>query len=1057
MNSNFTDTNSNITAPQSLLDSVAQAYTENFDDLSRFKFVFPNKRAGRFFLNAVAKAAGDKNMVAPEVTTIQDFVEQLSGRILTGKIDLLFRLFNIWRSLPGYRKESDNMTLVEEFEFFRGMGETMVADFSEVDQYDIDPDALFKNVADFREIATDYLSDEQKKVLEQYFGEHPSEEAPRRFWKNFHPVRDESEIKKRFLSLWQKLPELYHRLTDELEREGLATSGSIYRLALANLRDARREGIDAPDLFGCDKLVFVGFNALSTTEALIFETITKIGGYTGSDERDRFADFYWDTPGPVLGKDFSDAAKFQRLNRANFPEPDWAQPYLELSEVATLPDITVAAAPSNAAQTKIAALHVREFLDKYGVETLKSARCAVVLPDENLLLPLLYALPEDLGAVNLTMGYPLRLTSIAAFMHHLSRLNARSKTVRGVFSFMTEDLSALMSSPLSHSLFGTENIASLNSFLARRHRIFTPFDDLRTYLGPNLDLLNFNTAEGSTESGIAFLDNILANIDASLGNENSGVVKSSLDRSHVKVYRDALRLLRSATREHNIPLDLKGVFQFADKLLSGERVSFEGEPLVGLQVMGMLETRVLDFEHLIILSLNDKVMPRKSRRATFIPDTLRHGYGMPSSNYQERLFSYYFYRMIARACTVTLVYDARAGEGMRSGGESRYLMQLRYLHAYRKLHTINYHFLLNDINEELQPIEKTSEVLARLQKFTTPGSGFNLSASALKKYCECPVRFYYEVICKIRTDLPDGGYISAATQGTIAHEVMMQLYVPKEDDQRKFLSNRILITADKIDQLVAQRLDREVVRAVNRHHFNLPKAELDTPLTGTVQMAAKQIRAQILDILTYDKTLTPFEIAGVEIGGTMQWEFAPGRTANMKYSIDRMDILNPGTHREEWRVIDYKTGKAHVTAKEFEDIFNGNSDAKNILQLQLYCQIIAQEHNLTQPLHPYIYEVGSIRIAGPVRPTLAGAPLPPVTLDDAAQPLPTPSNAAQPLPTREAPSNAAQPPTDAAEPPSTRSALNTLITGIFDPMESFVPTDDPDNCRYCTLRALCRR
>ena len=182
--------------------------------------------------------------------------------------------------------------------------------------------------------------------------------------------------------------------------------------------------------------------------------------------------------------------------------------------------------------------------------------------------------------------------------------------------------------------------------------------------------------------------------------------------------------------------------------------------------MGLLETRALDFDHLVILSLNDRIMPRKARKATFIPDSLRHGYGLPYSNYQERLFAYYFYRMISRAKSVTLIYDARSGRGMRSGGESCYLRQLRYLYARNGIRYENYRFMLSDTTPELRPVEKTSSVMADIMEFARHRSHRNFSASALRKYGECQVKFYYGVIANLKTDTDSGDYIDPITRET---------------------------------------------------------------------------------------------------------------------------------------------------------------------------------------------------------------------------------------------------------------------------------------------------
>lgn len=1012
----------------SFLDSVAGAYVDNFDDLSELCFVFPNKRAGTFFLRSLSERLGSRVSMAPEIISIADFVENLSGREVDSRIDLLFRLFNIYRCHRSRQPHDPSDDPLLEFDSFRGWGEILLSDFSEVDQYDVDPDAIFKNVSDYRGIASNFLTGDQIAVLEKYFGYSPAYKDVERFWKNLVPPDGLSPVKERFVYLWQMMGPLYHALDEALAADGLATPGGIYRIALERVRERGRE------LLPYRKIVFVGFNALSTTEALLFEALVKAGGYH-EDEKEAFVDFYWDATGPVLDSAESDAAAFLRLNRRNFPSPSWARPWLDRNRVAHMPpDIRVVASPSNSAQTKIAASRVADIVDRVGARGIRDARVAVVLPDENLLLPLLYALPESLSEVNLTMGYSLRLTSVASFLHHLRQFHARGRRQGDTTVYFHEDVRMILSHPFAHSLFGSRNVSKLNADMSRHHRLTVSLADLRETLaadpgadkekGENITLLDISSFGSGTSAAIAYLDCLLAAIDASLAEGVKGVVKSRIDRSHIAVYRDALRRLELSAAEHGIEMGLQGVFYMVDKFLAGEHVTFEGEPLEGLQVMGLLETRALDFDHLIILSLNDKIMPRKARRATFIPDSLRRGYGLPYANYQERLFAYYFYRMISRAKSVTLVYDARSGEGMRSGGESRYLMQLRYLYAPGRIKYENYRFLLSEVASSVTPVEKTPQVMAKIMEFCKAGSGRNFSASALRRYGECPIRFYYEVIAGLKTDREESEYIDAITQGNIVHDAMLSLYFP-EKDRFSCLEDRIRITAEKIGGMLA---DRGVVRsalrrAVNKTHFKRKKEDLDIPLEGAAAMVARQLERQVRDILSYDATLAPFELVGGEMAGLCEWEFSPGKRVNMKYAIDRLDVLHPGTPSERWRIVDYKTGGALVSADGFEDIFNGNYTSKNLFQLLLYANLFNLDKGHDLDMKVSIYEVGRIASEGETVPSIGGAPV------------------------------------DGHKSVNSEflSRLNAMIAGIFDPQIPFRPTEDEGHCRLCRLHDLCGR
>ncbi len=1004
---------------ENFLDSVARAYVENFGDLTDFCFVFPNKRAGTFFLRSLSRQLGSRVSMAPEVLSIADFVENLSGREVASRIDLLFRLFNIYRSnkslVPGKVQEDALL----EFDAFRGWGEILLSDFSEVDQYNVDPDALFGNVSDYREIASNFLTEDQIDILERYFGYSPNRRDVEKFWKNLVPPDHNSAIKERFLYLWQAMSPLYHALDDALAAEGLASPGGAYRIALERVRE------EGKDLFDYKKIIFVGFNALSTTEALLFDEISKCGGFY-ENEKDAFADFYWDATGPVLESDDSDAAAFLRLNKRNFPSPDWAKEYIERNRVKTMPaDMRVIASPSNSAQTKIAAARIGDIMSHAGAEYMKDARVAVVLPDENLLLPLLYALPESLSEVNLTMGYSLKLTSVASFLHHLRQFHSRARKRNGETAYFHEDVKMLLSHPFAHALLGSKNVSELNTYISNHHLLTVSIADMKVVTKDSApDVLDISGYGLGTAAGIRYIDSVLAHIDAALAGETGGVVKSRIDRSHIALYRDALKRLEWAAEEHGIEMGLQGVFYMVDKLLAGEHVTFEGEPLEGLQVMGLLETRALDFEHLIILSLNDRVMPRKARHATFIPDSLRHGYGLPYSNYQERLFSYYFYRMISRARSVTLIYDARSGEGMRSGGESRYLMQLRYLYAREGIKYENYRFLLSDVTSDMRPVEKSSKIMALIEEFAREGSGRNFSASALRKYGECQVKFFYEVIANINTDPAKSDFIDPITQGYIVHDTMLHLYFPKKD-WHDFLDDRIRVNREFIESVLeeGERIRIELRRAINWHHFNLRGEDVDAEVEGSAAMVARQLEKQIRDILRYDMSLAPFELVGGEMSGLYEWEFMPGRKVNMKYAIDRLDIMNPGTASERWRIVDYKTGGALVTADEFEDIFNGKYTAKNLFQLLLYANLLNLDKGKDEDVKVSIYEVGRIASDGETIPKIGKENL-------------------------EGHKRVNE---------EFLSRVNGMIAEIFDPMIPFTPTEDEEHCRFCQLRDLCGR
>ncbi|MDE7413215.1 MAG: PD-(D/E)XK nuclease family protein [Muribaculaceae bacterium] len=1013
------------TQPLPFLEMVARAYQANFSDLSEFCFVFPNKRAGTFFLKYLHEAS-DHTILAPEVTSITDFVAFLADHDVASRIDLLFRLYNIYRD-PETNKEMDGKReiLFSDFDSFRNWGETLISDFSEVDQYNVDADALFRNVKDFREISSSFLTDEQKEVMERYFGYTPGIREVEGFWRNMEPP---SDIKNKFKLLWQEMAPLYHALNQSLHAEKLCTSGGAYRLALSRIREHGKE------ILPWKKVVLVGFNALSTTEALIFEELKGIPteeGLTGA-----FAEFFWDGTGRVLSGGVNDAATFLKYNRRNFPSPQWAEGWLRKSHTDSLPESLLAiGAPSNAAQAKIAGEKIKEFIAKEGVESIREARTAVVLPDENLLMPFLYSLPENLEAVNLTMGYPLRNTSVISFIHHLRRVRSSQKTKGVNPSYYHVDLRLLLAHPYVHALVGSNVVSAINGYINRHHKINVSLEELCRFSEKCELLLAPLPDKGGVAAITDFLDTLMSNISVALDSNDEGVLKSRIDRSHIEVYRDALRRLANACEIHGIEMSINTVFSMVDRLISGEQVTFEGEPLEGLQVMGLLETRALDFDNLIILSLNDRVMPRKASGRTFIPDSLRHGYGLPYSNYREDLFSYYFYRMISRAKNVTMIYDARAASGMRTGGMSRYLMQLRYLYAPDRLKFENRKFILSPAGPSARPVVKSEIVMSQLEEFTIAGSKRNFSASALKNYFTCPVKFYYENVMGLRADNRVSEYIDALGLGNVVHDVMLHLYFPPHL-RKIYLDSPIEMTSDKIDSLLADkgRIRQEVTRAVNRLHFQLDKEALDTPLEGAASIIADKITSQIRDVLSYDRTIAPFYLAGGEISGLVEWPLSmEDKKVNMKYAIDRLDFkLQPDGSRS-YRIVDYKTGSAGVKAKTVSSIFDGDEEAKNLFQLMLYANLMNFDRGTDLPVKLSIYQITELGKSGEVTPRMG-------------QPSKTGKK------------------TEYLNMGSHKeynelflNKTQDVLEEIFDPATDFSPADDDEKCRYCNLAHLCGR
>lgn len=1096
------------------LKGVAEAYLSiDRHLLQHYCFLFPNKRSAAFFQKYLKEGLPvGETLLAPRIVTVTDFMESVSGLTVDSHLDLLLTLYDSYLSLL-QRKEiakpsvGDSDDSLPEFDSFVRWGETVLNDFNDVDLFSVNHEMVFRNVKDFRSISTDYLTDAQKEVMREYFNIEPSLSEAEHFWEHYPDKRDKGSG--RFRLLWEILHPLYMEFSSRLLARGLATQGMAARRTLEVVRE---KGSGA---FPFSKIVAVGFNVLTVAEYEIFLELSHIRCDRGFEigEDDKFADFFWDATGPVLGETGdaeSSASRFVRHNIRKFPAPTWAMPYLELTFTDSLPEtLESISAPSNSLQAKIASDVVEreivplmplvkgrmdngEFMEK---PDFSAANVAVVLPDEALLFPLLYSLPPDVD-INLTMGYPLRQTPALSFVALLRRLLSRRRLRSdGKIVFYKPELLAFLAHPFVAAYGGIDSVRSLSDWLAPLRVSEVCFQDivedwkpvekkqvgekrgeelekengdspLISLLGEVMSLPRSQDSPTvkSVLDTLTYIEKIMVRIKRGLWGASRDVLPlaSRMDVAQVDVYIEALSILYEAVAEHKIPMSENTALYLADRLIGAEKVEFEGEPLAGLQVIGLLETRGLDFEYIVIPSLNERIFPRKTRSRSFIPDVLRNAYGMPPSNYQESLFSYYFYRMISRARRVWMIHDARMSTGGRNGEPSRYLAQLRHLYAPGLLRERECSFVIPGSLVEESDIEKTDVVMKALDSFkriyespTGPDSAStsNFSASTLRHYLTCPVKFYYQDVAGLREKDVFSEDIDAISLGNVFHKVMEQLYPKANPSAPK------LVTPDFIQSILddGEGILQCVRRAVATEHFKLKDNDdiaslLEKGMSGGVEMVAIGIADNVRRVLRHDLSLAPFTILGSELKETFAFPVTPSEgeapfNVNMKFAIDRLDLVTvvegkgkETTLKERLRIVDYKTGSVHLTAEDFGDIFSPAVDSSNIFQLMLYARMLGYwreyrgfssdipQAEIDDPAME-IYEVSSISEKSPrVLPKIGEDGNKPETVWSYSR-----------------------------FGKAFERRLAGVLAEIFNPSEPFRHTPDKTACTYCHLRDLCRR
>ena len=994
----------------SFLRSIAEAYTNHYNDLSNFCFVFPNKRSGSFFLKHLNDLIKGKVALSPKIMTISDFVAQTCNRDINNRLDLLFLLYKEYTKLI-----DENI----EFDKFRAWGDTILSDFNEVDMSCVNPDSLFKNIKDYKEIQANYLTEQQQEIINDYFGNNDPVNSTQSFWNHFN-TQNNSESKNRFLKIWETLAPLYHSLNNELESRSMTYTGGAYRLAYQNICE------NGKDAFSYSKIIFIGFNVLSTIEYNIF---SKLQNLNNNPDQDFFADFYWDCTGPALSDKNNNATKFILKNKEIFK----SHFDISSSDTDSFPSkIEAFSCPSNSYQAKKIGEILYTICDE-NPDIDKLTNTAVILPDEELLLPLLHSFPENMPTANLTMGYPIKLTATASFAALLRKAYDRASSKNAETFFYFEDVKAILSHPYANVFLDSKSIENIKKAIVQQHLFNISTSQLEDFSDRKTSIIFSNLSKNaSAEDTILFLDKIFEHLQTLIEDETSnGIIRSKIEIDCIIAYREALARLSDSISTYNIKMTRNTLLLLTDRLLSTETVTFEGEPLKGIQIMGILESRCLDFDNIIIPSMNERIFPRKMRTRSFIPNSLRQGYGMPTLQFQESIFAYYFYRMISRAKNVYILFDSRTS-GLKSGDHSRYISQLKHLYPQSNIVIKSLNFQIEQRSSQALNIDKTGAVAETLNQFLTHDSKKYLSASSLKNYLTCPLKFYFKNIENINSDIEPSEFMDAITIGNIFHWIMQDLYTPNEkNDVGHELNPGKAITAEFIDSILADEnmLRLRIDRYINKEYNGKIS---DAEPQGNAMIFRNIIFEYIVSTLLFDKTLTPFIYKGSEVENKFQWQINPDLKVNMKYIIDRLDIVRVD-NIDTLRIVDYKTGKDNTSIEKLKDIFDNKSNSA-IFQLLLYANLYAEHNNYQKAIKPSIYKVQNFA---------KGDTSADITLKD------SPINDYKNISTSNNKNN------DFNQ--EFVATIKQKIEEIFNPNLQFTQTTDIKRCEYCDFRQICNQ
>lgn len=951
---------------------AADLYKHTEGNLAHTAVVFPNKRAGLFFNEYLAQES-DSPIWSPAYVSISELFRSLSPWEVGDPVKLVCELYKI------FRRETQSTETLDDFYFW---GEMLISDFDDADKNRVDTDKLFSNLQDLRNIMDDYtfIDDEQ-------------EEAIRQFFQNFS-IERRTALKERFISLWNVLGNIYKGFRESLASQNIAYEGMMYRHVI--------EHLDV-DKLPYEKYVFVGFNVLNKVEHTLFTQLKDVGK----------AVFYWDYDEFYMKENRQavthEAGEFIRRNLRDFPSPLSGELFKNLSKPK---EVHYIASSTENAQARYLPQWIRNNLTTPEKET------AVVLCNEALLQPVLHSLPAEVKHVNITMGFPLSQTPVYSFLIALLELHTHGFNFKsGRYTF--QSVVTLLKHPYTRQLTGQAEL--LEKELTRNNRFYPLPGELGkdefltrlfTPLSGNLNLC-IRLSETLQQVASIYQANTSGTEDTDAFNQ---LYRESLFKAYTTINR-----FRTLIEEDELTVQSETFRRLLVKVLSATNIPFHGEPAIGMQVMGVLETRNLDFRHLVLLSVNEGQLPKSGGDSSFIPYNLRKAFGMTTIEHKIAVYAYYFYRLLQRAERITLMYNT-SSDGLNRGEWSRFMLQF----LIEWPHPITRQFLeAGQSPQGTSPItvEKTPDVMRRMQSLfdvrANPKAKF--SPSALNYYLDCPLKFYYRYVAGLSAPDEVSAEIDSATFGSIFHYAAEHIY-------KDLTTHGKVINKEALETLLRNevKLQDYVDTAFKKLFFNVPQNE--KPEYNGVQLINSAVIARYLkQLLQNDLRYAPFTFIAseMEVDEPIDIQTPKGVIkSRIGGIIDRMDSKD-GT----LRIVDYKTGGDADTPPHVESLFIPDKKRSNyVFQTFLYAAIMCRKQPTMKiaPALLYIHRAATETYSPVIQ---MGEPR-------------KPKEAVEDFSKYEK---------------EYRERLQGLLEEIFNPEKSFTQTEIIEKCTYCDFKALCKR
>ena len=964
-------------------------YRQYGRQMAKVTIVFPNKRAALFLNEYLVEMAG-LPLWPPTYTTISDIFRDNSTLQVADDIKLICELYKSYVACTG----SD-----EPLDRFYGWGTVLLADFNDIDKSMADAEGVLSNLKDIHAYdSADYLNEQQVKTLQTFF-QHFSDDH-------------NSRLKEKFYHFWSHFHDIYTDFNQRLAQQGLAYEGALYRAVITE---------NTLQLHS-DQYIFVGFNALQKVEQKLFQIIKSEGK----------AKFYWDFDHyythNTTGKAF-EAGEFVRQWKTLFPntfDSDDEQIYDCFRKDKT---ITFIGAPTDNMQAR----YVSKWLQDE--ERVKAGHhTAIVLCNENLLPTVIHCIPESVSQLNITTGFPLMQSTAATFIGRLMQLQYFGRT--GNDRYRLKYVSAVLRHP--YAKYISPQTAELHRQLTADHKNFPKRDELTldeglALLFQDLDAMTTNTDSAAPADRNLIINTWLMNLLKRIAIEAQNTMTGEEHFFQESIYQTYLLLnrLKGLMEAGDLQVDFITYQRLLHQLIASAKIPYHGEPAVGLQIMGVLETRNLDFEHLLILSCNEGNMPKGVNDSSFIPYSLKEAFGLTTPDHQVSIYAYYFYRLLQRATDITIMYGNVADE-KHTGEMSRLMLQLLVesdFHIERKtiisgqLPTV----------KEFLPIEKTPEVMKRLKALDY------VSPTAINRFIRCQLQFFYNIVAGIKEPDPEDDEIDGRIFGNIFHDASQYVYeiimgVTDKNQYKAIEENGFQIEKRHIEQVLKDPsvLERAIDMAFAKHLFKTGLHTERLEYNGLQLINRKVILHYLRQLFEIDLQTAPFIIRGLErdVYDHLHIITSEGeRDVKIGGRIDRLDEVAMPDGSRRIRVIDYKTGSRSVKPMpNVEAVFDAQNLSKHsdyFLQAMLYAMIVSKATKINPQslaVSPELLFIQHVK-AKDYNPILVIGDQPIKDIKDYV--------------------------------PTYEQLLKEVITHIMEPQLPFTPTEDRTLCAKCPYHPLC--